>query len=238
MPDLATAQLTRILQLVPQLGDGEAHSLAEIAARMGVDRDMLVRDIRTISERFDVPGGFIEGLTIYLEADQVEVRTGHFLRPMRLTRPELLALELGLAVLQAERPPEERAGIERARRRLEEVLAGTPDHESDYRFASLGHTGDPEHFRRLQQANRARRRVRLTYRKSGADQASSRVLCPYGIVFASGMGYIVANCGRRGAPVLPARSGRGRRGTGRAVRAAARLLARRRGARRKGFSGA
>ena len=48
------------------------------------------------------------------------------------------------------------------------------------------------------EANRARRQVRLTYRKSGADQASSRVLCPYGIVFASGMGYIVANCGDEG----------------------------------------
>ena len=73
MTDTAAAQLSRILQLVPQLGEGEAHSLAEIARRMGVDRDVLVRDIRTISERFDVPGGFIEGLTIYLEADKVEV---------------------------------------------------------------------------------------------------------------------------------------------------------------------
>jgi proteasome accessory factor C len=198
MTDTAAAQLRRILRVIPELGDGEPHSVAEIARRIGVEREVLVRDIRTISERFDTPGGFIEGLTIYLEADNVEVITNHFLRPMRLTRPELLALELGLAMLQAERPPEERPGIERARKRLEEVLAGTADHESDYRFASLGQTGDPEHFRRLQQASRARRRVQLTYRKSGADEASSRMLCPYGIVFASGMGYIVADCGGEG----------------------------------------
>jgi predicted DNA-binding transcriptional regulator YafY len=101
-------------------------------------------------------------------------------------------------MLRGERPPEERPGIERARRRLEEVLAGTPDHESDYRFASLSQMGDPEHFQRLQQASRARRRVRLAYRKSGDAEASSRVLCPYGIVFASGMGYIVADCGKEG----------------------------------------
>ncbi|MGH7515836.1 MAG: helix-turn-helix transcriptional regulator [Gemmatimonadales bacterium] len=198
MTDTAAAQLRRILYLIPQLGDGEPHSIAEIAGRIGVEREVLVRDIQTISERFDTPGGFIEGLTILLEADTVEVLTNHFLRPMRLTRPELLAVELGLAMLQSERPPEERPGIERARRRLEEVLAGTPDHESDYRFASLGQVGDPEHFRRLQQASRARRRVRLTYRKAGADAASSRMLCPYGIVFASGMGYIVADCGGEG----------------------------------------
>lgn len=198
MTDTAAAQLRRILHLIPQLGDGEPHSLAEIARRIGVGREVLVRDISTISERFDTPGGFIEGLTIFLTGETVEVMTNHFLRPMRLTRPELLALELGLAMLQAERPPEERRGIERARQRLEEVLAGTPHHESDYRFASLGHVGDPEHFRRLQQASRSNRRVRLTYRKSGADEASSRMLCPYGIVFASGMGYIVADCGKEG----------------------------------------
>ncbi|HKT59254.1 MAG TPA: WYL domain-containing protein [Gemmatimonadales bacterium] len=198
MTDTASAQLRRILHVIPELGDGEPHSVAEIARKIGVDRNVLVRDIRTISERFDTPGGFIEGLTIYLEADTVEVHTNHFLRPMRLTRPELLALELGLAMLQNERPPEEQTGIERARHRLEQVLAGTPDHESDYRFASLTQGGDPEHFRRLQQASRARRRVRLSYRKSGADEASSRMLCPYGIVFASGMGYIVADCGKEG----------------------------------------
>jgi proteasome accessory factor C len=198
MTETAAAQLRRILHVIPELGDGESHPVAEIARKVGVERDVLLRDIRDISERFDTPGGFIEGLTIYLEADAVEVITNHFLRPMRLTRPELLALELGLAMLQAERPPEERPAIERARKRLEQVLAGTPDHESDYRFASAGQTGDPEHFRSLQQASRARRRVRLTYRKSGADEASSRMLCPYGIVFASGMGYIVADCGGEG----------------------------------------
>ncbi len=40
--------------------------------------------------------------------------------------------------------------------------------------------------------------MRLTYRKSGADLASSRVLCPYDIVFTSGMWYVVANCGDEG----------------------------------------
>jgi predicted DNA-binding transcriptional regulator YafY len=163
-----------------------------------VNREVLVRDIRTISERYDTPGGFIQGLTIYLEADRVEVRSDHFLRPMRLTQPELLALELGLAVLRNERPPEERRSIERASERLRSALAGTPVHESDYRFASVGEIGDPEHVRRLQQASGALRRVRLTYRKSGADKASSRMLCPYGIVFASGTGYIVADCGKEG----------------------------------------
>ena len=160
---------------------------------------MLVRDIRTISERFDTPGGFIEGLTIFLESDTVEVTTNHFLRPMRLTRPELLALELGLAMLRAERPargaPRHRPAPASGSR---QVIAGARDLEDDYRFASLGPAGDPEHLRRLREANRSRRRVRLTYRKAGAEAPSSRVLCPYDIVFTSGMWYVVANCGEEG----------------------------------------
>ena len=220
MPD-ATAQLRRILQLVPQLGRRGAHSLAEIADRMGVDRDVLVSDIRDISERFDVPGGFIEGLTIYLEADQVEVRTGHFLRPMRLTRPELLALELGLAMLQAERPPEERPAIERARRRLAEVIAGTPDHDErlSVRLARLRRRSRA--FAPAAHANRARRRVRLTYRKVGRGPGVEPGALP--LRHRVRQRHVVhrRQLRRRGAPVLPARPGRGRRGARPALRAAA-----------------
>jgi proteasome accessory factor C len=183
MTDTAAAQLRRILHLIPQLGDGEPHPIAEIVQRAGVDREVLLRDIRTISERFDTPGGFIEGLTIFLESDTVEVTTNHFLRPMRLTRPELLALELGLAMLRGERPVEEHRAIDRARDRLQRVIMGTPD---------------LEHLRRLREASRSRRRVRLTYRKARAEAPSSRVLSPYDIVFTSGMWYVVANGGEEG----------------------------------------
>jgi len=198
MTDTAAAQLRRILHLIPQLGDGEPHPIAEIVQRAGVDREVLLRDIRTISERFDTPGGFIEGLTIFLESDTVEVTTNHFLRPMRLTRPELLALELGLAMLRGERPVEEHRAIDRARERLQRVIMGTPDLEDDYRFASLGPAGDPVHLRRLREASRSRRRVRLTYRKAREEAPSRRVLSPYDIVFTSGMWYVVANGGEEG----------------------------------------
>lgn len=194
--DTAAAQLRRILHLIPQLGDGEPHPIAEIVARAGVDRAVLLKDLRTLSDRFDAPGGFIEGLQIFLGPDTVSVHPNHFLRPMGLTRAELYALELGLAMLRTEGPPEEQRAIDRARARLEKAIAGSrPPEGEDYRSASLAPAGDPEHLRRLRQANRARRRVRLTYRKSGAEAATTRVLCPYEIVFTEGMWYVVADCG-------------------------------------------
>jgi predicted DNA-binding transcriptional regulator YafY len=197
--DTAAAQLRRILHLIPQLGDGEPHPIAEIVELAGVDRAVLLKDIRTISDRFDTPGGFIEGLQIYLGPETVSVQPNHFLRPMRLTRAELCALELGLAMLRMERPPEEHRAIDRARERLRAAIAASAALDAeDYRFAALGPTGDPRHLRQLRDANRARRRVRLTYRKAAAEAPSVRVLCPYDIVFTSGMWYVVANCGDEG----------------------------------------
>jgi proteasome accessory factor C len=120
----------------------------------------------------------------------------HFLRPMRLTRGELLALELGLAMLRGERPPEEHRAIDGATARLRKAIAKLPDGEiaDDLRAASVSPAGDLEHLRRLREAFRARRKVRLTYRKADEAEPSSRVVCPYGIVFANGMWYAVAHC--------------------------------------------
>lgn len=192
----ASEQLRRVLHLIPTLSDGETHAIDEVARKAGVERSVLLKDIESISQRFEVPGGFVEGLQIYIESDSISVVPNHFLRPMRLTRAELLAVELGLAMLRAERPPEEHHAIDSARERLRGVIAKLPDEEigSDFRMATLSSAGDLEHLRRLREAFRQHRQVRLTYRKAGDQEASSRVICPYGIVFASGMWYAVARC--------------------------------------------
>ncbi|HEU5041593.1 MAG TPA: WYL domain-containing protein [Gemmatimonadales bacterium] len=194
----AAEQLRRILHLIPRLADGEPHSLHTVSRLTGVDRRVILQDIESISERFEVPGGFVEGLQIYIEADDVSIVPNHFLRPMRLTRSELLALELGLVMLRGERPPEEHRAIDEALVRLRQAVARLPKEEiaDDFRVASLSPAGDLEHLRRLREAFRARRKVRLAYRKAAADEPSSRVVCPYGIVFAGGMWYAVAHCER------------------------------------------
>ena len=192
----ATAQLRRILHLIPRLADGEPHSLEKVSRLAGVERSVVLQDIESISERFEVPGGFVEGLQIFIDADDISVVPNHFLRPMRLTRSELLALELGLAMLLGERPPEEHRAIDAATARLRQVVATLPGEEiaDDFRVASLSPAGDLEHLRRLREAFRLRRKVRLTYRKADDEASSSRVICPYAIVFASGMWYAVAHC--------------------------------------------
>ena len=192
----AAEQLRRVLHLIPRLADGEPHSLDEVSRLAGVDRSVVLRDIESISERFEAPGGFVEGLQIFIEADDISIVPNHFLRPMRLTRGELLALELGLAMLRGERPPEEHRAIDGAAARLRQAVAKLPHEEiaDDYRVASLSPPGDLEHLRRLREAFRGRHKVRLTYRKADEEASSRRIICPYGIVFAGGMWYAVAHC--------------------------------------------
>ena len=122
----AAAQLKRLLAIVPRIADGEEHSIASIAEMLGVSAETVANDLVSVGERYDTPGGFIEGLQVFIEAQKVSVRTGHFLRPMRLTVAELHALDLGLAMIRAERPAEEWATIEKARERIRSVAAKLP----------------------------------------------------------------------------------------------------------------
>ena len=200
MSDAAAAQLRRILALVPELADDEEHSIDSLAELLGTDRATLLADLRSLSERYD-PGGFAEeGVSLFIERERVSVRSPHFRRPMRLTSSELCALELGLAMLEAERPPEERSAIARARERLREVIARLPSADEDaatLRHATLGvDSGHPEHLAALRHALRAGRKLRLRYRRGDSSDATERVVRVYSLVVASGAWYAAAFCER------------------------------------------
>jgi proteasome accessory factor C len=197
----AAAQLRRILHMIPLLADGEAHSLDAIAGRVGVDRDVLWRDLRSLVDRYvEPPGGFIAGVELLIESDRVELTTNHFRRPMRLTVSELRAMELGLAMLRAERPPGEQEVIDRARARLRTVIAKLPSDPfpDAARGASLGVHGDAEHLAAVRSALRSHRKLKLRYRKGDADRATPRVVCPYALAAVTGALYVVAHCERSG----------------------------------------
>lgn len=196
MTDTAAHQLRRILRVIPEIADGHEHNIDDVAKRVAVDKALLLGDLRTLADRHGAPGGFVEGMQIYLGPETVEVMSEDFLRPMALTIHELCALELGLAILRAERPPDETAAIERTRERLQKVIAKIPDGhgESPMRHAELAPTDGLPHLDELRKALRDHRKARITYRRSGADEATTRVVRLYGIVPASGMWYAVAYC--------------------------------------------
>ena len=193
--DTAAAQLRRILQLIPHFADDKPHSFESIAERLGTDVETVRRDVRSLVERFD-PGGFVEGVQAYVESDRVSLISNHFLRPMRLTSTELQALELGLAMLRTERPPDEHPVIDRARARLREALVKLPPDSMPklLSHATFGANGSTEHLAAIRTSLTGRRKLRLSYRRGGAEQPGARTVCPYALVSASGMLYVIAHC--------------------------------------------
>lgn len=194
MSDTASAQLKRVLHLIPRLADGEEHTLAEIAAAAETEPSQLIRDLDSISDRFDDPGGFIEGVSIFVEGNTVRVTASHFHRPMRLTMPELCALELGLAMLRRERTPAEQAPINQALVRLRQTISRVPtnDRHDGTRYADLSEGGSAEHLTTLRHAIANNRKVELSYRSGRATESTTRTVCAHSLAFAEHIWYLVA----------------------------------------------
>ena len=195
MSDTAAAQLRRVLLLIPRLADGEEHALTDVAREAGVDAEQVLRDIASISERFDAPGGFVEGVSIWVEEDTVCVNAKEFHRPMRLTMPELCALELGLAMLRRERTPAEQRPIDGALVRLRDAISLVPSNErhEDARWADFGDGAAAEHLAIIRAAIAERRTLELRYRAGAATESRVREVAPHSLVFAEQMWYLVAS---------------------------------------------
>ena len=195
----AAAQLKRLLTLIPHLSDGDEHSVDEIAAIVGIPVTQLIDDLRSLVDRYDLPGGFVEGVRIFQDDKNVSVTTPHFHRPMRLTMSELCVLELGLAIVIRERPPDEIGPARQAIEKLRQVMTRIPGDEKfdGIREASMEAGGVPaERLAALRKAVINRRKVRLLYRKGSSSQSEWRVVCPYTLAFTNGMWYVVAYCER------------------------------------------
>lgn len=200
MADTAAAQLQRVLDLIPRLADGDEHPIADVAQALGRSPGELLADLNSISARFDTPGGFVEGVSIFVEDDKVSVHAAQFLRPMRLTMPELCALELGLSLIRRERTPAEQGPIDRALERLRDAITNVPsnDRHEGTRHADLDTAGSAEHLSVIRSAVRARSKVRLRYQAGGASESTERTVCPHAVVFAEQMWYVVATGGDDG----------------------------------------
>lgn len=190
----AASQLRRILHVIPRLADGEEHPIADVARLAEVEVNVLLADLESVSERYDVPGGFVEDVQIFVNPRTVTVLTNHLRRPMRLTMAELCALELGLALLRRERSPDDIAPIDGALTRLRQVITQLPANErhEGLRHAELGVHGGAAHLAVVREALRSRFKVRLGYRSGGSSTVSDRVICPCSLVHANGTWYVVA----------------------------------------------
>jgi proteasome accessory factor C len=193
-PVETAAQLGRLLALAPRFADGEDHALTEIAELLGVDADTVVRDLMSFGGR-SAPGGFVEGLEVFIDAKSASVKTDHFLRPMRLTIAELRALELGLGMIRAERDPGEWRAIDGAREHIRKAVAKLPKDEIDAAPSVLASAAPtPPHLGTVREALQQRRKLRVVYQRVNASEPTSRIVRPYRLILAGPVWYLLGFC--------------------------------------------
>lgn len=199
--DDASAQLRRVMALIPIVGDGERHSIADVADRLDVDRPTVLRDLETFGERFDVPGGFVEGLQIYIDGGHVAAVSDQFLRPMRLTRSELHALDFALALVRADRAPAEWGAIDGARERLRKAVAAMPADESvDNPYVVADSGAPPAALATIRDGIARRRKVAIAYRRADRVESGTRVIQPSRTMLFGPTWYVAAHCDQSGEP--------------------------------------
>ena len=192
----ATERLRRLLSVVPLFAERSEIPLSELERSSGVDVGTLLGDLAAITERGDEPGGFISSVIASIGHSHVEIRSDHFLRPLRLNVEELCALELGLALLAATSAPDEQPAIARARARVREAIVTIPAEERQadmWRGVSPTMT-DGEVVAKVRTALRDRRKLRMRYTKGSATESTQRTVRGYGLIPANDTWYLVAHC--------------------------------------------
>ncbi len=203
----ADARLQRLLLAFPLMADEPRLSLEELAARIGTDAATLTKDFACL-DREDTPAGFVEAIQVFVGDKRVSMRSAHFKRPMRLTRPEVAALELGLGILQQELPADERHLVNGVRARLHDTAAHAVNTVVDRRQGSTSASSMRElaiesareaelsAVAVLQRAVETEHIVELTYQRSDDTDASVRRVHPYALVRADANIYVVGYCER------------------------------------------
>ena len=195
MADGALDRFQRLLRVLPLLADGERHSYASIAKRSGDPIETVIADLRAVAEREDDPGGYVASLQIQLDGKEAAVISAPFRRPMRLTGRELAALELGLALLRVESPPEERPVLDRTRKKIREtILKLAPGDGLGPTAATLGAEVDLGMLAALRKAVGDQLTVRIIYQGSGKKKGDLRTVHPYALLPRAGAWYLVAHC--------------------------------------------
>jgi proteasome accessory factor B len=104
-PDRDTAEsvLSRLLVSIPTAAAGgeDGVEIRALAEALGVEPPRLLRDFTEVWERgFYLRAGLGDQLSVAMDADRIRVwTTGEFQRPVRLTTPEAVALELGMRMV-------------------------------------------------------------------------------------------------------------------------------------------
>lgn len=200
----ADERLQRLLMAFPLMADEPRLTVEEIAQRVGTNAKVLTKDFASL-ERYDTPAGWVDTVQVFIQQGQASMVSSHFKRPQKLNRPEMLALDLGLGMLQRELPVDEQPIIAQTRQTLQAltVRRAASGAEGVRRELTAAVEGirEPElaSLAVLHAALEQKQVVALEYQRPNESHAGVRRVRPYALVRADANVYLVAWCERASA---------------------------------------
>jgi proteasome accessory factor C len=189
----ASAQLARLLSLVPWLRARPGVPKAEAAAAFGITVQQLEKDLQ-LAFTCELPGQPEVFIDIdYLDSDRVSViDAGSIDRPLRLRSDEAVALLVGLRALAAVPGLADRAALDSALAKVEDAAgAGRglgPAPEPHDRAAG------PDPAAAVRDALALRRRLHLSYWVPSRDEITERDVDPFRLVSVDDTAYLEGYC--------------------------------------------
>ena len=196
-------RLRRMLYIVPYVArHAEGVDVDELAERMSLDRDQLVKELDLLSQVGPPDGDPGEYLLVTVEDGRVFVDLPQRLtRPLRLTPAEGCSLLLGIRALQESGI----APFDDALLSAEKKLLGAMGRDAleAVDFATGTAIAEPEKsvsntLGPLVTATRKSLRVAIDYVAASRAKTETRELDPYGLVHHNGDWYVVGHCHKRG----------------------------------------
>jgi len=182
-----------MLVIVPYLVQHPGTSLGDAAALFEVPPEQLRRDLDLL---------FLSGLPPYGPGDLIDVdvdedgqvwisMADHFARPLRLTRPEALAVSLRATELLATPGIPDAPALASALAKLRDALG--PDTLGDPSGIEAVAAGTaPPHLAALRAATSEHERIRIGYTAASTGEASERDIEPEAVFASAGHWYVVA----------------------------------------------
>lgn len=203
MTSMALDRIRRCLAMVPLIRARPGIHLSELASMFGVTEAEIRADISEVLTLCGVPPYLPHNYFVFLiHGDRVWIKfADHLRRPVHLTLPEALAIDLALRGVGSGRVPPFGDAAARLSSKIRGCLKGGEREALEALDRSVAGKGPPEAvtrtIERLREAMKKNVCARIVYYTAGRDVVSERVIEPYGLVEHKGLWYVAAYCRER-----------------------------------------
>ena len=196
-----TDRINRILFILSYVSQNQGVSVEELAKQVGMRPKQLLRELDFMLLIGKPPFRPDDYVDIYVEEQRVYVEFDQMLnRPLRFTRPEVMALLISLQLLDPEVDPKAAQSLKRKMKRIISKSIDPAARLKDRILLEQPSRLISDHFTLLRRSIEDRRKVEIIYYSLTRDRKSRRIIRPYFLMKNLGYWYLTGYCETRQDP--------------------------------------